>query len=521
MKKSQITVSKKSLSALDEYINNVYKLVLLLVPGACQCAGLVYTFEKFMGWLPTVNWLALIIFDVTCLIYLSIGIYLVRTGLKDGAVLEEKLRAGKLFLLAVMLIQFNFILYMIPATDFWGFAFFFVILTAFFLDYKLVAATSVEIGVSIIVSWILWGEIHLPVKNEFFIVNILDRAICIALSLPTTVLLTYLISRFLVNAKKDEMERNNEQVRRVLTSVKSLSEKLYTAGTVLSEVSQNESASAQELAATSEELWDSSSLLGQKTETSMANLTELNEWEAVVADNVKKVETVSKDILEKSEANEKLLNELHFINNEVSNSMQLTTDVAQKLSAAVDEIGVTLNLINDISSSTNLLALNASIEAARAGEAGKGFAVVAQEVGNLANNTKESLNEVEAVIARVQDNVREITMHVEENSQKLNKQNEYFGHVFKGMQEMAELLQTSVDTIATMGEAHDNQSGVIKNTVSINKDITDSIRNEIEQFQSINRMVESNVKDITEMTAQVNSINQMVDSMNDLLTGEE
>lgn len=521
MKKNQITVSKKSLSALDEYINNVYKLVLLLVPGACQCAGLAYTFEKFMGWLPTVNWLALIIFDVTCLIYLSIGIYLVRTGLKDGAVLEEKLKAGKLFLLAVMLIQFNFILYMIPATDFWGFAFFFVILTAFFLDYKLVAATSVEIGVSIIVSWILWGEIHLPVKNEFFIVNILDRAICIALSLPTTVLLTYLISRFLVNAKKDEMERNNEQVRRVLTSVKSLSEKLYTAGTVLSEVSQNESASAQELAATSEELWDSSSLLGQKTETSMANLTELNEWEAVVADNVKKVETVSKDILEKSEANEKLLNELHFINNEVSNSMQLTTDVAQKLSAAVDEIGVTLNLINDISSSTNLLALNASIEAARAGEAGKGFAVVAQEVGNLANNTKESLNEVEAVIARVQDNVREITMHVEENSQKLNKQNEYFDHVFKGMQEMAELLQTSVDTIATMGEAHDNQSGVIKNTVSINKDITDSIRNEIEQFQSINRMVESNVKDITEMTAQVNSINQMVDSMNDLLTGEE
>lgn len=521
MKKSQTTVSKKSLSALDEYINNVYKLVLLLVPGACQCAGLVYTFEKFMGWLPTVNWLALIIFDVTCLIYLSIGIYLVRTGLKDGAVLEEKLKAGKLFLLAVMLIQFNFILYMIPATDFWGFAFFFVILTAFFLDYKLVAATSVEIGVSIIVSWILWGEIHLPVKNEFFIVNILDRAICIALSLPTTVLLTYLISRFLVNAKKDEMERNNEQVRRVLTSVKSLSEKLYTAGTVLSEVSQNESASAQELAATSEELWDSSSLLGQKTETSMANLTELNEWEAVVADNVKKVETVSKDILEKSEANEKLLNELHFINNEVSNSMQLTTDVAQKLSAAVDEIGVTLNLINDISSSTNLLALNASIEAARAGEAGKGFAVVAQEVGNLANNTKESLNEVEAVIARVQDNVREITIHVEENSQKLNKQNEYFDHVFKGMQEMAELLQTSVDTIATMGEAHDNQSGVIKNTVSINKDITDSIRNEIEQFQSINRMVESNVKDITEMTAQVNSINQMVDSMNDLLTGEE
>ena len=119
----------KQLSALDEYINNVYKLVLLLVPGACQCAGLLYTFEKIIGWLPTVAWPTLIIFDVSCFIYLMIGIFFVRTGLPNGIVLPNKLKNGKLFLVIIMFIQFNFILYMIPATDFWGFAFFFVILT--------------------------------------------------------------------------------------------------------------------------------------------------------------------------------------------------------------------------------------------------------------------------------------------------------------------------------------------------------------------------------------------------------
>lgn len=93
--------------------------------------------------------------------------------------------------------------------------------------------------------------------------------------------------------------------------------------------------------------------------------------------------------------------------------------VLNEIQTLSDEFGVTLSLINDISESTNLLALNASIEAARAGEAGKGFAVVAAEVGKLANNTQESLQVVQSVIERIQQNVEEITVQVEENSQKM------------------------------------------------------------------------------------------------------
>ena len=104
--------TKKNLSALDEYINKVYILVLLLVPGACECAGLAYTFSKMMGWLPTVSWAALIIFDLTCLIYLAIAVFFIKTGIRDGYVMQDKLKAGKIFLVLVMLIQFNFIVYM-------------------------------------------------------------------------------------------------------------------------------------------------------------------------------------------------------------------------------------------------------------------------------------------------------------------------------------------------------------------------------------------------------------------------
>lgn len=313
------------------------------------------------------------------------------------------------------------------------------------------------------------------------------------------------------------MERNNEKVMNVLDSVQTLSSRLQNAGVSLSQISENENASAEELATTSEQLVKSSNLLSTKTDESMANLGELHEWAGVVAESVGKVESSSKELLDKSVANEKLLNNLQTINSEVSESMKLTTDIAQKLSVAVQEIGVTLNLINDISDSTNLLALNASIEAARAGESGRGFSVVATEVGNLASTTQQSLTEVKTVIERVQTNVKEINKQVNENSLKLDTQNKYFADVFNSIQDMTELLNVSVNAINTMGEAHTKQAEVIQKTVSINQDIAESIKYENEQFVSINEMAESNANDTAEVAMQANIINDMVEEMSHLL----
>ncbi len=316
------------------------------------------------------------------------------------------------------------------------------------------------------------------------------------------------------------VEEKGQEVENVLNSVQTISNRLYAVGTSLSQASENESAAAEELAATSEQLVENSNILSTRTDESMTNLGELSEWEGVVTESVEKVEATSRDLLDKSMENEKLLNDLHTINGEVSESMKLTTDIAQKLSDAVQEIGVTLSLISDISSSTNLLALNASIEAARAGEAGRGFAVVATEVGNLANSTQESLKVVESVIERVQENVKEITIQIEENSSKLGTQNEYFANVFQSMKDMTALLNVSVSAIGTMGETYSKQAEVIERTVSINQTIAESIRNENEQFNSINAMAESNANDITQVAAQASAINEMVDEMSRLLKRE-
>jgi len=92
---------------------------------------------------------------------------------------------------------------------------------------------------------------------------------------------------------------------------------------------------------------------------------------------------------------------------EVKN-VQVTNDMAQELTNAVDQIGNITTAIKYIASETNLLALNATIEAARAGDHGRGFAVVASEVRKLSDQSNKSTDNIRISIMDVQKVVNQI-----------------------------------------------------------------------------------------------------------------
>lgn len=513
--------TKKKKTAVEEYMSSVFKWGIIILVCACMCATATFLTEKLLGLYPDVSWLPILLFASMDVCFLLFGITLVRKSYdENGDLIDGRLQFGKRFATVVLIVQWNYILYMIPSRTFWGFLFFFLVLMAFFLDIKMLLFSGITCIASLLIAWFVPGTTLMPVKDNLLITDIIMCLIGLMLSLVGLGIFVFFVSYFLVNAKKDELEENNARILHVLDSVRSLSGRLDVAGASLSHTSENESSSAEELAATSEQLLENSNELLALTDEGIRNLEDLRKWEAEVARHVDDVEVTAKDLLGKSTENEKLLGDLHDINEKVSESMEVTTDLAKKLSEAVEEIGVTLDIIGDISNSTNLLALNASIEAARAGDAGAGFAVVASEVGNLANSTRESLAKISIVIERVQKNVHEITHQIGENSNKLGTQNAYYANVFQSMKEMTELLKQSVDTINSMGEAHNSQATVIHSTVSINQEIAESIRSENQQFVTIHAMADSNAIDTTNVAQAANSINEMVEEMSRLLNQE-
>lgn len=103
-------------------------------------------------------------------------------------------------------------------------------------------------------------------------------------------------------------------------------------------------------------------------------------------------------------------------------SLQKNSAKAIEEARAVEKINELTEVIMRISSQTSLLALNASIEAARAGEAGKGFAVVATEIGNLANQTSETVADINNIVAEVNMVVRDMGTTLNDTTQFMENQ---------------------------------------------------------------------------------------------------
>jgi len=237
----------------------------------------------------------------------------------------------------------------------------------------------------------------------------------------------------------------------------------------LSRVMTELSSDAKTLSSASEELSNTSQQLGTNSQQTTTQAAAVSAAAEQVSQNVQTVSTATEEMSASIKEISKNASEAAEVASSAARLAGATTATMTKLSESSAEIGNVIKVITSIAEQTNLLALNATIEAARAGEAGKGFAVVANEVKELAKETAkatedigakveaiqndakgavQAIDEITAVIGRINDIQNTIASAVEEQTGTTNEISRNISETAKGSSDIASNI-TGVATAAT------------------------------------------------------------------------
>ncbi|MBQ2745383.1 MAG: methyl-accepting chemotaxis protein [Lachnospiraceae bacterium] len=281
-----------------------------------------------------------------------------------------------------------------------------------------------------------------------------------------------------------------ENLQGVMRTLKEHSEKMKISAEQVRTGLDESSGNANNVSATMEEMSASMEEISATLETIVRGNNEVNEEIKSVGNQITDgVELVDK-IQERADHMHQETIESKNSTGRMLEDIKVTLQKAVEESRSVEKIRELTGEILDISSQTNLLSLNASIEAARAGEAGRGFAVVADEIRVLADNSKDTANNIQEISQLVMEAVDKLATSAEKMMEFVDKKilTDYDGFVdiVGQYKQDAERVNNILDEIYTNTENISEAMGAMNvgiNDISIAVD--ESAKEIVETTESV------------------------------------
>ncbi len=180
-----------------------------------------------------------------------------------------------------------------------------------------------------------------------------------------------------------------------------------------------------------------------------------------------------------------------------------------KLSEYTNQMQSITEIINDITSQTSLLALNASIEAARAGEAGKGFAVVATEIGQLANQTQEATDHISELVDKVTLELDKVIKEIAHMLEISDSQNQAVANTVESFDKIQYAMNE-------LGSSSDELRGLVSSLERANQAIVDGIENISASTEEVTAHSNQTFENNEENLAIAQDINSVIDELGNM-----
>ena len=252
---------------------------------------------------------------------------------------------------------------------------------------------------------------------------------------------------------KDEPARLLQALAEMQASLRRTIEQIAGSATQLASASE-------ELSAVTEEA--SRGLQQQNNEIEQA-ATAVNEMTAAVEEVARNAVSTSeasrKSTQAAREGRDRVVETVDAIQT-MTHDVQSTSVMIEGLATQGRDIGKVLDVIRAIAEQTNLLALNAAIEAARAGEAGRGFAVVADEVRALAHRTAQSTQEIEKMVAGIQNGTGDAVESMQQSNQRTQSTLELARAAGVALEQIAESINQINERNLVIASASEEQAQV-------------------------------------------------------------
>ncbi|ELZ74072.1 transducer protein MpcT [Haloferax prahovense DSM 18310] len=217
-------------------------------------------------------------------------------------------------------------------------------------------------------------------------------------------------------------------------------------------------AASEEVAASVTEISDGAGAQTEHLQTVSDELNTLSATVEEIAASADEVATTAETASERGEVGRDAATEAMRELDTVEARIDRTADAVAELTESIEEIDEIAAFIEHVGSQTDLLAINAAIEAAHAGEAGDGFGVVAQEVKSLAEETRDSADEVSGLIADITDHSEETLADVREMNRQVADSLETVTEAIGEFESIVDMVTDIDASVAEVSAATDQQA---------------------------------------------------------------